>query len=1069
MKKTLSLLLVFCMLISIFCPLAVSAADTSEAAITPTINKTNDGLDENDCTNVTLSVPGDAEVLGSDIIYIVGSYATNSDGSPNIEGDVLISSLVETIAEMVDIGTHVNFGMVPFSSDNVVAMPLTKIDEENIDALPTMIADALATCETVYDGVNMENALIKCKKMFSESELADHPERQHLVMISSGFTYFFNSGENNENAATVPVNYTGVNRLFYWNKAWQRARTNQTNTYPIPKAIVDAYNKTSKTVSLWDFYWSYIDQWAKQDIAAGDKVVYDACTIESGNFINWYNSGELVSGYSQTGYGKAVPASQVQNINDYVTLTAGANPLTNANAAHAIGYERAMWEAYEYTKENITGAGINFYPIYNALNVNYTNGNWSPSSYGVSWTNQYIGHSFVDMLAGGEGKAIKYDTQGDKTFFDPIKNKILYYCSVGSYVEDYIGYDAKNRKDNFEFIQNPEYVTMTVGGVEYTTTQIDAKAGFDFSLAFTAPGATEPTFWFDYTYGNGKTTEKFIWTFGENVSRYNPASLTYKLLLTEKAEWEGIFTPDTNISATLYPKDSEGNELEPEIFPIPKVEYEVTAYEDVDIVIALGAGIANKQNTYDSIVSLVKPLIDEGITVKLGLIAVEHYDDVAMELTPMTADNYEAVITNGLNTIINMPAGPTNLHGNIMAAKAMLDADESVPKEHKFFYVIATGRTYNFDNANGVPTTIINKVDLKGSTYYYWGHYLWQSQRGGHTSLYMIPARYNNDFEAYWADVCKWVEADSDQYAYSFTDAYDPTNSGWYVGENGFFTNNTDDAKALGLASSRFGWILKDLTNSGLAAIGSESNPQNALNYERAQYEAWVAYNAMKDAGYTCYALCSESTSYQNASPYIQVAGYTGTSTIQLGHSFMNFLAGGEAKVLFNLTDPNTGASEMAEDFFEKVDITKLIKKPVSAPPVLMAAKPAKVTMPKVAVKPSISTDINTDINTELGNTGIGSTEGGAAINVPSTFALTSKDGELLEMVETEDGSVQFTAFDIDAEGSYGYRIYQVSDPESGIGEEDKYIEIKIRVYLDEEANKYRSQIILVGVAELAF
>ena len=585
MKSSIVLMLIASLFLGTFALANAAEVQNTEelapTAIVPTINKTNDGLDADDRTNVTLSVPGEAEVLGSDIIYIVGSYASNADGSPNVEGDVLISSLVDTMREMVAQGTHVNFGMVPFSSDNVVAMPLTRIDENNIEQLPAMIADALATCEAIYDGVNMENALVKSKKMFSESELADHPERQHLVMISSGFTYFFNSGENNENVATVPVNYTGVNRLFFWNKAWQRARTNQTNTYPIPKAIVDAFNaKTDKAEgeTLWSFYWSYIDQWAKADIADGDKVVFDACTVESGSFLSWYNAGELVSGYSQTGYGKAIPADQVENIADYVTLTAGANPLTNEAAAHAIGYERAMWEAYEYAKANIMDAGINFYPIYNALNVNYTNGNASPSSYNVTWTDQYIGHSFVDMLAGGEGKAVKYDKQGDKTFFNPIKDQILYYCAEGSYVEDFIGYEAG--KGNFQFINNPEYIKLTVGDVEYITQQISVTMDEEIgiiaaSYAFTAPGAEEPTFWMDYTYGDGKTTEKFVWTFGENVSRYNPATLTYKLQLIDKNEAEGDYVIDTNLSATLYPKDSDGNELQPEEFPVPNVEYKV--------------------------------------------------------------------------------------------------------------------------------------------------------------------------------------------------------------------------------------------------------------------------------------------------------------------------------------------------------------------------------------------------------------------------------------------------------------------------------------------------------------
>ena len=397
----------------------------------------------------------------------------------------------------------------------------------------------------------------------------------------------------------------------------------------------------------------------------------------------------------------------------------------------------------------------------------------------------------------------------------------------------------------------------------------------------------------------------------------------------------GVAAGETSVYAEAEATIRGGNIIEKESTPLNNenftdvtlsvngdVEYKTDGA--VDIVIALGAGIAKPANTVESIHTLVKPLIDKGINVKLGLVAVEHYDDVAMELTELTKDNYETIIAEGLAKIIAMPAGPTNLHGNIVAAKAMLDADKAVPAANKFFYVIGTGRTYNFDNENGVPTTIINKLAHNGHSYYYWGHYLWQSQRGQHTSCYRVPVSYNNDFDAFWADVEKWVEADGDKYAYSFPN-YDTTNAEWfneYMDVNGKKLND----KSNNVASSPFGWLIIDLTDSGVAAIGSGANPQNALNYERAQYEAYYAYKAMVDAGYTCQTLCSESVSYQNYSPYMTYLGVT--PSIQLGHSFMDHMAklsGQEAStVLFNLIDDN-GNYEMATNFFAPIDTDKLV------------------------------------------------------------------------------------------------------------------------------------------------
>jgi uncharacterized surface anchored protein len=120
--------------------------------------------------------------------------------------------------------------------------------------------------------------------------------------------------------------------------------------------------------------------------------------------------------------------------------------------------------------------------------------------------------------------------------------------------------------------------------VEYITTKIDKRNGADSSYSFKASNDSPATFWLDYYQGNGTTTERFVWTFGEDVSRYEPVALTYRLQLNNKSEVEGIHTIDTNISATFYPVDSEGNERDPQQFPVPEVQYEVVAKRSLKII-----------------------------------------------------------------------------------------------------------------------------------------------------------------------------------------------------------------------------------------------------------------------------------------------------------------------------------------------------------------------------------------------------------------------------------------------------------------------------------------------------
>ncbi len=585
-KKFLSLVLAISMLMGMMTTAAYAVEDAVKA-VGAHIDKTATPL-KGDFTDVTLSVPGEFDSLGVDIIYIAGAYLEKNQ----VESDLMIESLYSTFEDVIAAGVPVSFGFVPFSYDDKPVMELTKYD--TVEKLESDFRDdlraAIDAASGAYGGENMENALQIAKNMFAASELSDHPERQHLVLVSSGHTYNFNVGENNEIFSTVPVaidNSKDYNKLFFGFKAWMQARNYNPNNYPIPKAFT-TYNDYRD----WDAYWAEIEKWAAADVANGDKGLYKISdtTDYSYTYYDWYmanlksdashnNNKGLYKSYGMYIY----TASDAFKESAYGVKVGSLNTTYDKvldSAKHAISYERAMWEASNFIDDEITGAGINFYPIYNQMKPAYTNGVVDKT---VSWTQQYIGHSFMNMLArkAGHGlEAVNNSTATDKAFFDPIKEKILYTCSVGSYVEDYIGY---NRPDqgNFEFIQDPSTITMIRGGKTYTTTKIETKEGATASYKFSYEG--EKDFFLDYYYGNGQDTEKFIWTFGDYVSLEVPASLTYKLELTEKSEIPGTYTVDTNLSATLYPKDSQGKDGEPQKFPVPSVTYEVKGI-DVPVV-----------------------------------------------------------------------------------------------------------------------------------------------------------------------------------------------------------------------------------------------------------------------------------------------------------------------------------------------------------------------------------------------------------------------------------------------------------------------------------------------------
>ena len=145
---------------------------------------------------------------------------------------------------------------------------------------------------------------------------------------------------------------------------------------------------------------------------------------------------------------------------------------------------------------------------------------------------------------------------------------------------DYIGY--KEGEYNFDFADSAEDLLLKVGSVAYTTAKtenMDADATSTYS--FTAPGAAEATFFLEYYRGNGKDTEHFVWTINEDVSKFAPVSITYTLELTERIETVGEYEAETNITAILYPKDSDGKDGDPEPFPVPVIEYSNPEYPEI--------------------------------------------------------------------------------------------------------------------------------------------------------------------------------------------------------------------------------------------------------------------------------------------------------------------------------------------------------------------------------------------------------------------------------------------------------------------------------------------------------
>ncbi|MCC8128258.1 MAG: InlB B-repeat-containing protein [Clostridiales bacterium] len=228
---------------------------------------------------------------------------------------------------------------------------------------------------------------------------------------------------------------------------------------------------------------------------------------------------------------------------------------------HAMSVDKALYETYSVFCESIE-AGYHCY----SLTAETGKGEeylWGPS---------YMG--YLSGLSGNE-----------TVDFSVIENDILYLLGAGSYVIDYMGYVEDDY--NFDFVDDADKLQIMVGGTTVYEAELISQDENSSRYGFGKQEDGSYLYELDYFPGDLKYNEYFIWYINVKVSNFETVQLTYSVKLAEPKTESGTYgeydrdgSGDstelyTNRVATLYPKDSEGNEGDPEDFPMPTVSYTV--------------------------------------------------------------------------------------------------------------------------------------------------------------------------------------------------------------------------------------------------------------------------------------------------------------------------------------------------------------------------------------------------------------------------------------------------------------------------------------------------------------
>lgn len=233
--------------------------------------------------------------------------------------------------------------------------------------------------------------------------------------------------------------------------------------------------------------------------------------------------------------------------------------------------------------------------------------------------------------------------------------------------------------------------------------------------------------------------------------------------------------------------------------------------------------------------------------VRVGVVSFKGDGHVEKELSTLTAgnvDSFKSAITGGYTG--DMKSG-TNMHDGLLKAKAMLDADTTTPANRKYVIMVSDGLTRLFTGADGNVKDIYYQYtysdqssqqpasDFNARDFVYFGMIdEWQQARTPDSATYAMP--YGN-WSDYYSHLVEWVKTDGDKYAFDFAT----------YGNDA--TSKVKDTKT------------GTITDPNFAYIEHGTQADHAMAPDRAVYEAYSTWQALKVEGYNCYAVRTGSES----------------------------------------------------------------------------------------------------------------------------------------------------------------------------------------------------------------
>lgn len=160
-------------------PLTAIAAEAGSSSGAVTLDKTATPLDENDQTNVKLSIGSTEETTVSDVVFVLDKSA-----STDIRQEAM--NMLDELKTRADEGNLVKVGVVNFEQGVLESLELTELNDENYET----IKNSMIFREVDSSGTNIHSGLVAGERML-DADTSVSASNKHLVLVTDGVGYLW--------------------------------------------------------------------------------------------------------------------------------------------------------------------------------------------------------------------------------------------------------------------------------------------------------------------------------------------------------------------------------------------------------------------------------------------------------------------------------------------------------------------------------------------------------------------------------------------------------------------------------------------------------------------------------------------------------------------------------------------------------------------------------------------------------------------------------------------------------------------------------------------------------------